>query len=150
LTTGSPGLSGSILARGAPQVRRLSLIYAVLDLSWVIRREHLQAALAVWDYCEASVKFVFGNASGYPDADKTLGFVSEAGKLGRTGSEVRDLWGRHKDTAPILAWLVEHKLICLQKEPTAGHPVKRWLAAGYYDKSDLSDRRGSGGGSDGT
>jgi hypothetical protein len=54
------GLTGAILARGAAQVLRLSLIYALLDEAEVnrtdtaIRAPHLMAALAVWDYCKTS------------------------------------------------------------------------------------------------
>jgi Protein of unknown function (DUF3987) len=146
LTTSSPGLSGSILARGAPQVRRLSLIYALLDCTSTIGADHLRAALAAWDYCEASVRYIFGNASGYPDADKALAFITEAGKLGRSGSELRDLWGRNQPTAPILNWLENRGLIHLLKEPTAGKPIERWIATQDYDLNDLDDLSGSEGG----
>jgi Bifunctional DNA primase/polymerase, N-terminal/Primase C terminal 1 (PriCT-1)/Protein of unknown function (DUF3987) len=50
------------LARAEPQTLRLSLIYAILDCSNVIRAEHLRAALAVWAYCEASAKRIFGGS----------------------------------------------------------------------------------------
>ena len=36
----------------------------VLDGADKIRREHLDAALAVWDYCEASARYIFGDALG--------------------------------------------------------------------------------------
>ena len=40
----------------------MSLTYALMDSSPVVTVDHLKAALAVWDYCEASVRFTFGKA----------------------------------------------------------------------------------------
>ncbi|MBS2008237.1 MAG: PriCT-2 domain-containing protein [Cyanobacteria bacterium SZAS TMP-1] len=53
------GIVGSITARGPAQIRRLALIYCLLDCATVINLEHLKAAKAVWDYCLSSAKFVF-------------------------------------------------------------------------------------------
>ena len=92
LATGRPGLTGSILARGAPHVLRLALIYALLDCSETVRSAHLRAALAVWGYCERSVRLIFGSATGYPDADTALKFIRSGGKIGRTTTEIRDLF----------------------------------------------------------
>jgi len=58
LSEGEPGLLGAILGRAEAHVLRLSLIYAVLDQSPVVRMEHLRAALAVWDYAEASARLI--------------------------------------------------------------------------------------------
>lgn len=46
--------------RARPYVVRLSLLYALADRSQVIRCEHLQAALAVWEYCRESARLLFG------------------------------------------------------------------------------------------
>jgi len=51
---------------------RLASLYALLDHSSLIRPEHLQAAIAVWDYSLASVRLTFGDAIGDPTADKIL------------------------------------------------------------------------------
>jgi hypothetical protein len=48
--------------RARPYVLRLSMLYALTDSSPVIRREHLQAALAVWDYCRESARLLFGGS----------------------------------------------------------------------------------------
>jgi hypothetical protein len=37
-------------------------LYALLDESAVIRAEHLLGAIAVWHYCEQSVRHIFGDA----------------------------------------------------------------------------------------
>ncbi len=63
LSSAKPGAFGSAVARGHAQTLRLSLIYALLDGSQVIRGDHLRAALAVWKYCEASARLIFTNAT---------------------------------------------------------------------------------------
>jgi hypothetical protein len=57
------GLIGDITARGPAQIRRLALIYSILDLDSIIRLHHLQAANAVWEYCLASARWIFGTAT---------------------------------------------------------------------------------------
>lgn len=61
LTQDTPGIAGAMTARGAPIVRRLACIYACLDCSDKVELPHLQAALALWDYCRESVEYVFGD-----------------------------------------------------------------------------------------
>lgn len=57
---GYPGLLSVITNRGAAQVLRLSLIYAGIDGAAEVRAEHVTAAVAVWEYCEASAKYICG------------------------------------------------------------------------------------------
>ena len=83
---GSDGLAGAITARPEAQTLRLSVAYAVLDGSPVIRAEHIQAALAVWSYCEASALAIFGDALGDPIADRLLAELREAGEDGLDGT----------------------------------------------------------------
>src|SRR5205823_1563547 len=63
-----PGLLGAITARAEAQTIRLALIYALLDGKDQIGEQHLEAALAVWEYCEVSAAHVFGKALGDPVA----------------------------------------------------------------------------------
>jgi hypothetical protein len=53
------GIVGAMLARGPAQVLRIALCYALLDRATVIGVPQLQAALAVWRYCRASVEYLF-------------------------------------------------------------------------------------------
>ena len=62
LSEGKPGLLGAAISRAEAQVVRLSLIYALLDLSPSILPTHLEAALALWRYAEDSARFIFGDA----------------------------------------------------------------------------------------
>src|SRR5262249_44816902 len=64
LSAGRPGLAGALLARAEAHVLRLSMVYALMDCSAVIQAEHLLAALTLWDYCERSVYYVFGDCLG--------------------------------------------------------------------------------------
>jgi hypothetical protein len=72
LTAGDDGIKGALCGRAEAHVLRLSLLYALLDSANSIRREHLQAALAFWDYCERSVEIIFGASSGDAEADRII------------------------------------------------------------------------------
>ncbi len=56
-----PGLVGALTARASAHTMRLALLYALLDKSDHIRIEHLEAAAALWQYCEDSVQTIFGD-----------------------------------------------------------------------------------------
>ena len=77
-----PGLAGAIAQRGEAQVVRLALIYALLDKSYQIEPVHLRAARAVWDYSEASVRYIFGASLGDEVADTILEALRVAGAAG--------------------------------------------------------------------
>ena len=79
LTAAQPGLLGAITARAEAQTLRLSLIYALLDGAREIDREHVEAALALWAYCGASARFVFGDLLGNAMADTILGVAAQGG-----------------------------------------------------------------------
>jgi hypothetical protein len=135
LTDDQPGLLGSVVARGAPQVIRLALIYALLDLRDEIDAIHLLAALAVWEYCEASAVRIFGDALGDPVADEILRALEQAGKDGLTRTAIRDLFGRNQSVDRIgtaLALLLSNGRAKMGQRKTgaAGRPVETWYAAG--------------------
>jgi hypothetical protein len=103
LSEGEPGLVGAVLGRAEAHALRLSLIYAVLDQSPDVRPEHLRAALAVWDYAEASARRIFGDALGLSAADILLGALRARGSL--TRDEIRDVFQRNKTSDEIGALL---------------------------------------------
>jgi Protein of unknown function (DUF3987) len=72
LSAAKPGLLGAVIARAEAQTVRLALIYALLDGAGKIDLPHLEAALAVWEYCELSAVHIFGDAIGDPVADDIL------------------------------------------------------------------------------
>src|SRR5207249_8171548 len=87
VSEGKPGLLGAITARAEAQVMRFSGIYALLDCSDKIRVEHLRAALALWDCCERSARWIFGAGTGNKNADRILAALKAAGERGLTKSQ---------------------------------------------------------------
>lgn len=131
LSEGKAGLFGAITARAEAQVMRLACIYALLDKSTFIRKEHLLAALAVWEYCEASCLYIFGDALGDPVADQLLNALRDEPE-GMTRTDINNLFKRHKDAARLkraLDVLVENGLIQSLKRKTGGRPVEIWFAS---------------------
>ena len=112
---------------------RLAVLYALLDLSAVIRLEHLRAALAMWKYCERSARYV-GSALGDPLADELLERLHSAGEDGLTRTQIRDALGRNRSGSRIdqaLHELARHRLAHIEQESTdgrPGRPVERWRA----------------------
>ena len=90
---GVPGLLGSLTARAEAQTIRLALIYALLDGAGEIDRVHLEAGLAVWAFCEASTRFIFGDVIGDTTADAILRALRSAGATGMTRTEMYTLFG---------------------------------------------------------
>lgn len=130
LSEGRPGILGSMISRAEAQTMRLACIYALLDQSETVRREHLLAALALWDFCEASARYIFGEALGNPVADEILRALSTSPE-GLTRTEIRDLFGRNKRAKEVggaLTLLLDQNLAELRMEPTAGRPTERWFA----------------------
>jgi len=78
LTVERLGLLGALTARAEAHTVRLALLYALLDQSREITEDHLRAALAVWNYCDASVQYLFGNKLGHPIADPILTALRQA------------------------------------------------------------------------
>ena len=132
LSAPASGLFGSMTARGDAQCRRLALIYALLDQATEIQMPHLRAALEVWSYCEDSVRYLYGTATGDETADAILRSLLEAGSNGLTTSEIWGALGRHgnkTDLQRALSLLQERGMVVSMKEQTAGAPVTIWLAA---------------------
>ncbi len=130
LSEGHPGLLGAATSRAEAQVMRLACIYACLDCSPVVRKEHLKAALAFWEYCEASARFIFGEALGDPVADELLRTLRNKPE-GLTRTQIRDLFGRNRRAEEIqgaLTRLAEYGLAEPDPVPTdaAGRPAERW------------------------
>jgi len=128
LSDGKPGLLGAMISRAEAQVMRLACIYALLDLSRVIRLEHLRAALAVWDFVESSVKHVFGGSLGDPVSDEILSAIKK-NKDGLTRTDINNMLGRNYDAGVItvaLRSLQDKHLIQSEAHKTNGRPSEMW------------------------
>jgi hypothetical protein len=123
------GLAGAVTARSAAQVLRLSLLYALLDRSAVVRAPHLLSALELWGYSERSALYIFGDATGDPVAD-TIYTALGAGRLNR--SQISALFQRHVTSARIeqaLLYLHARGRVKPYTEETGGKPVEYWERA---------------------
>jgi Protein of unknown function (DUF3987) len=141
LADGEDGLVGELVARGRPQVMRLAMIYALLDQTEFIDEAHLKAAFAVWDYCTASVRMLFGDATGDPVADQILAALREREEMTRT--EIRDLFSRHVAGPRIetaLTVLAAQKLATKQLLAGEGRSVELWTACRATKATKATER----------
>ena len=123
LSEGRPGLLGAATNRAEAQALRLQVMYALLDRSPVIRPEHVLAALAVWQYADASARWVFGDALGDTIADAIIGALRLRREMTRT--DISDLFGRHVPRNRIeqaLNLLLSSERITRSMEKTLGRP----------------------------
>ena len=133
LSAARPGLLGAVTARAEAQVMRLACLYALLDESAVMQRQHLLAALAVWRYCEQSAMHIFGDALGDPVADDLLRVLRQR-PHGVTKTGISELFGRNRSAAEIgraLATLLDCGHVRVETEDSGGRPgrpAERWYA----------------------
>jgi uncharacterized protein DUF3987 len=131
LSDGQPGLLGAITARAEAQVVRLALLYALLDGQTQIEEPHLKAALAVWEYCEASVAYIFGDALGDPVADEIHRALQHAGSKGMSRTAIRDLFGRNQPSerigGAVQLLAAKGRAYSITTE-TGGRPTETWFA----------------------
>jgi hypothetical protein len=132
LGAGRAGLLGAILSRAEPQVKRIACVYALLDRSADVRAEHLRAALALWEYAEASAKYIFGESHGDARAEKLIAALRDAPDGLKRSQISIDVFGRNlaKDAlAKVLQDLLSAGLIHrVTRGEGRGRPAEIWLA----------------------
>jgi hypothetical protein len=133
LSEESPGLLGSIVARAEAQTIRLALVYALINDRSAIGVEHLEAARSVWNYCDASARYIFGDMIGDPVMDEILRALRASGEAGMSRTQISDLFGRNKRSDQIGAALEglrvrgkAHSKVA--PVPGASRPVEFWYA----------------------
>jgi hypothetical protein len=130
LTEPKPGQFGDVIARSDPHVLRLACIFTTLDKSRMIRIEHLNAALAVWDYCQRSAHYIFGERLNDLDANKILAALRRT-PLGLSLTEIHALFSHNLSARridEIRDTLLDALLIRAETTPTRGRPEERWFA----------------------
>jgi hypothetical protein len=118
--------------RARPYVVRLHLLYALADCSPVIRQEHLQAALAVWNYCRSSARLLFADqqeASADLLSVRLLNAIVQSPGISRSG--LRNVVGHKVPAGEIETALAELKAqglaFSLKVQPVGGgHPAECW------------------------
>jgi hypothetical protein len=132
LSDGKPGLFGAVVGRAEAQAMRLAALYAAMGESHEIEREHLLAALALWDYSDKSARYIFGDATGDPVADQIFNSLRAAGKDGMTRTEISNLFGRNMSSeriAQALSLLHAAGRVRRKTHKTGGRQAERWYAA---------------------
>ena len=131
LSEGQAGLLGAVTSRAEAQVMRLAAIYAVLDGSPWIGAPHLEAAVAWWDFLDASARYIFGDALGDPIADAILRALRAGGEM--TQTDISSLFGRNVPAGrldrALVALLTANKVARDARKPEgAGRPAIVWRA----------------------
>lgn len=141
MALGPSGLLGAITARAEAQTLRLAVAYALLDQTATIDICHLEAAYAVWRYCETSARHIFGDKLGDEVADRLLAALRTAGRDGLDRSAQQELFSRHVTAARLAlaaAELVRLGLAVEESQPTGGRPrivLRLCEESGSSDKS---------------
>ncbi len=128
LSEGKPGLVGALINRAEAQVVRLATLFALLDRSDTIRAEHLLASLAIWDYVEASVRYIWRDTTGDRIANTILRALKERPE-GMTQTEIYKFFKHHVPSEKItdtLSSLERMGKIKKKKTETKGRPITRW------------------------
>jgi hypothetical protein len=140
LSEGKPDLLGAITSRAEAQVLRLSAIFALLDCSTKIQAEHHRAALALWNYCERSAKWIFSTATGDSRADRILLALRMTGATGMTKTQISErVFNRNVSSDALsdaLRILHQSGQANFTKESTRGAPCERWFAG--IDRTNLT------------
>jgi hypothetical protein len=130
LSSGKPGLLGAMTSRAEAHTARLSNFYALLDRSLEIRGRHLEAGVSLWAYAEASCRYIFGDATGDPDADVILRTLRQTPQ-GMTRTKINDLFAGHSPSAVIgraLSSLFALGLVRREQQQTEGRSAELWFA----------------------
>ena len=131
LTQPGDGLAGVICARAEAHTIRLALIYALLDGQRHIQQQHLQAALALWDYAARSATWALGQATGDPLAEQIHAALLRSPD-GLTRTQISDLLHRNLPADQLQQAL--HALAATgraqpqKKTLAAGRPTEVWTA----------------------
>jgi hypothetical protein len=130
LSAGVSGVAGSMSARAETQILRLALIYAIMDGRNNINVPHLCAALEVWRYCQDSVHYCFGSASGNSIADRIMAML-KAMPEGASLTQISAHFGRNRKKEELQRALDTLKATGKarsESRQTEGRPALVWFA----------------------
>jgi hypothetical protein len=131
LTQPADGLTGQLTARAEAHTIRLALLYTLLDATNTIRPEHLQAALALWDYAARSAAWAINQSTGDPLTEQIHAALARSPN-GLTRTQLRDLLHRNLPAERIeqaLHALASSGKATRHQTRTAGRPAEIWAAA---------------------
>lgn len=131
LANDEAGIVGTLLGRGEAHITRLSCLYALMDSSRIVQPVHLKAALALWEYTERCVRYIFGRRVGTPIADTIIAALQKTPE-GLTRKDIGTLFNRHQSAERIdevLAMLAHQRLAITERIATKGRPREVWRVA---------------------
>jgi len=118
-------------ARSEAYCKRLSCVYALLDQTAVVGVQHLMASLALLDYVNQTIEYVFGAAVPDPNEAKLIAALKGASDGLTRGQINHDVFGRHlkaKAIADVLGNLLTRGAVHSRTESTGrGRPAERWF-----------------------
>jgi hypothetical protein len=144
LNSPNPNVPSAVQGRGTAHALRLSMIYALVDGTLVIDAPHVLAALALWEYVEASARLIFGVDEEDPKARRLLDALKRAKDTGLSRDAIsHDVFQGHetgKVIDTIVRQLCEKGRAEIVKQQTGGRPrsVVRIPPSDKSDKSDLT------------
>ncbi len=133
LSQGRQDVYGAATSRAEAQVLRLSALYAALDCSGQVEASHLHAALAVWDYCQASARLFFNDAPIDPTARRISEAISAAVPGGLSKTQISGIFHGHVSKERIelaLQQLCTLGIISCLQEPGRGRSSTLWTPTG--------------------
>ena len=140
LSSGRPGLLGALTDRADAQTIRVAMNYALWEGTARISLDHLMAARAVTDFCEQSVRYIFGDSLGDPVADTILAALKNAERSGLPRTEISNLLSRHSSSGQIgraLKELSDRRLATMRMISSGtGRPAETWFAASRHGAAD--------------
>lgn len=135
------GLAGSVINRAEAQTLRLALVYALLDGKGYIDKNHLQSALAMWNYAQESALYIFRNKEKNGYEQKILEALSK-GPLSAT--ELSKIFNGHlskERLQPILEQLEARQKISVERQKTAGRPRIILRLNSLYEKKAKKEKK---------
>jgi len=124
-----PGLLGGAVSRAEAHVLRLSVAYALADVSPEIRVDHIEAAHDLWQYARASAGLLFEACSGDPRLDRLRRELKSAGRQGLSRTELLAVFGRNLTTGQVSVLtdelLDEGFAEWFRETSTGGRPAQR-------------------------
>jgi hypothetical protein len=130
LTQPADGPAGQLTARAEAHTIRLALLYALLDATNTITPEHLQAALALWDYAARSAAWAINHSTGDPLAEQIHAALARTPD-GLTRTQLRDLLHRNLPAQRVeqaLHTLASTGKATRHQTRTTGRPAEIWTA----------------------
>ena len=141
LTMEKVGNWGAATGRAEAQVTRLAMIFALLDCTDTISAEHLKAAVAVWEYCDASAMFIFGGQLDDPIARRVLNTLQGGEK---TQAKLYKIYNG-RISAEVLRRTLEKLsaagLITCRRDETGGRPQHIWQISSKGNKGNKGNNR---------